>query len=170
MSYCWGSNVLWIHKILWKSLKQFFRKQKFLIFLLMWTTLHFEGRSKKKEETGNICMGTPDIEFEQDWSVGLDHGCARVAHCVTARWRNLSHYCRPLRQYDVRITCSDNREALTAAQTAHNLQKQAFIVHHWTSREASLRHSSGWGLKRFPSVAWFADPWFRRYVTWQTEN
>ena len=29
---------------------------------------------------------------------GVGHGCARVAHCVTARWRNLSHYCRPLRQ------------------------------------------------------------------------
>ena len=41
----------------------------------MWTTLHFEGRSKtyikKKKETGNICKGTPDIEFEQDWSLGL---------------------------------------------------------------------------------------------------
>ena len=37
----------------------------------MWTTLHFEGRSKKKRETENICKGTPDIEFEQDWSVGL---------------------------------------------------------------------------------------------------
>ena len=35
----------------------------------MWTSLYFEGRSKKK--TGNICKGTPDIEFEQDWSVGL---------------------------------------------------------------------------------------------------
>ena len=37
----------------------------------MWTTLNFEGRSKKKiknekMETGNICKGTPDIEFEQD--------------------------------------------------------------------------------------------------------
>ena len=31
----------------------------------------------------------------------LGHGCARVAHCVTARWRNFSHYCRPLRHYDV---------------------------------------------------------------------
>ena len=48
----------------------------------MWTTLHFEGRSKtnkkkrrrRKKEKGrqNICKGTPDIEFEQDWSVGLD--------------------------------------------------------------------------------------------------
>ena len=49
----------------------------------MWTTLHFEGRSKtnkkrrrrrkkEKKETGNICKETPDIEFEQDWSVGLD--------------------------------------------------------------------------------------------------
>ena len=46
----------------------------------MWTTLHFEGSSKqiekknkeRKGETRNICKGTPDIEFEQDWSVGLD--------------------------------------------------------------------------------------------------
>ena len=27
----------------------------------------------------------------------LEHGRARVAHCVTDRWRNVSHYCRPLR-------------------------------------------------------------------------
>ena len=27
----------------------------------------------------------------------IDHGYTRVAHCVTARWRNFSHYCRPLR-------------------------------------------------------------------------
>ena len=26
---------------------------------------------RKKRETENICKGTPDIEFEQDWSVGL---------------------------------------------------------------------------------------------------
>ena len=26
---------------------------------------------RKKKETGNICNGTPDIEFEHDWSVGL---------------------------------------------------------------------------------------------------
>ena len=30
----------------------------------------------------------------------IAHGCARVAHYVTARCRNFSHYCRPLRQYD----------------------------------------------------------------------
>ena len=80
----------------------------------------------------------------------LAHGCARVAHCVTARWRNCSHYCRPLHQYDVRFTCSDNREALTAAPTAHSVQKKAFRVHHWASREAKLRHSSGWGTEAFP--------------------
>ena len=26
---------------------------------------------KRKEKAENICKGTPDIEFEQDWSVGL---------------------------------------------------------------------------------------------------
>ena len=36
----------------------------------MCTTLNFEDRSKKKK-AGNICKGIPDIEFEQDWSVGV---------------------------------------------------------------------------------------------------
>ena len=31
----------------------------------------------------------------------LYHGCAKVAHCVPARWRNFFHYCRLLRQYHV---------------------------------------------------------------------
>ena len=48
-----------------------FQKINFLNFFLMWITLNFEGRSKKKKEAGNICKGTPDIEFEQHWSVGL---------------------------------------------------------------------------------------------------
>ena len=49
-----------------------FQKTKIFIFFLIWTrpTLNFEGRSKKKE-TGNICKGTPDIEFVLDWSIGL---------------------------------------------------------------------------------------------------
>ena len=37
----------------------------------MWTTLNFEGSSKTKKEAGDICKGTLDIEFEQDWLVGL---------------------------------------------------------------------------------------------------
>ena len=69
---------------------------------------------------------------------------------ATARWRNFSHYCRPLRHYDVWFTCSHNREVLTAAPTAHGVHTQAFRVRHWTSREASLRHSSGWGTESFP--------------------
>ena len=28
-------------------------------------------KKERKRETGNICKGTPDIEFEQDWSVGF---------------------------------------------------------------------------------------------------
>ena len=30
------------------------------------------GKKLKKNSSRNICNGTPDIEFEQDWSVGLD--------------------------------------------------------------------------------------------------
>ena len=40
----------------------------------------------------------------------LDHGCARVAHCVAARWRNFSYYRCPLRQYDVWFTCSEREK------------------------------------------------------------
>ena len=36
----------------------------------MWTTLNFDGRSKEKGQE-IFCKGTPDIEFEQDWSVDL---------------------------------------------------------------------------------------------------
>ena len=53
---------------------------------------------------------------------GLVHGCAIVAHCVTARWRNFSHYYRPLRQYDVWFTCFEHREALPGALTGHGVQ------------------------------------------------
>ena len=37
----------------------------------MWTTLNFEGKSKTKKWARDICKGTLDIEFEQDWLVGL---------------------------------------------------------------------------------------------------
>ena len=35
----------------------------------MWTTLNFEGRSKK--QAGHICKGILNIECERDWSVSL---------------------------------------------------------------------------------------------------
>ena len=37
----------------------------------MWTTLHFGEARKRKEQTEDIYKWTPDVEFEQDWSVGL---------------------------------------------------------------------------------------------------
>ena len=37
----------------------------------MWTTLNFQGRLKTKKRAGDICKGTADVEFEEDWSVGL---------------------------------------------------------------------------------------------------
>ena len=57
-----------------KIVEAVFQKTKIFNFSLIWTTLNFEGRSKtknKKRETGNIGKGTPDIEFQLDWSVGL---------------------------------------------------------------------------------------------------
>ena len=38
----------------------------------MWSTLNFEGRSKTKKRARDIYKGTLDIEYERDWSVGLD--------------------------------------------------------------------------------------------------
>ena len=48
-----------------------FGKMKILNFSLMRTTLNFEGRSKTKKRARDICKGTPDIECERDWLVGL---------------------------------------------------------------------------------------------------
>ena len=50
----------------------FFEKIEIFNIFLMWTTLNFGGSSKtEKKKADDICMGTPDIELEQDWSVGL---------------------------------------------------------------------------------------------------
>ena len=82
------------------------------------------------------------------WTYILKHGFARVAHYVPARWLNFSHYCYPLRPYDVfwaqRSTdrCADRTRC---TQTRVYSARGKCIVRHWTSREATLRHSSGWG-------------------------
>ena len=61
-----------------KIVEAVFQKTKIFHFFLMLTTLHFESRSKKKQKRKKkkgdrkYLQGDPDIEFEQDWSVGLD--------------------------------------------------------------------------------------------------
>ena len=91
------------------------------------------------------------------WRKRLDHGCARVAHCSTARWRNFSHYCCPLRLSYVfwaqRSTglCADSTRC---TQTRVYSARGKYIVRHWSRREASLRHSSGWGN-------WSVSPQYR---------
>ena len=40
-------------------------------FFLMWTTLILGVTRKRKEQAKDIYKGSPDIEFEQDWSVAL---------------------------------------------------------------------------------------------------
>ena len=37
----------------------------------MSTTINFRGREINKKKARDICKRTPDIEFEQDWLVGL---------------------------------------------------------------------------------------------------
>ena len=42
-------------------------------------------------------FSNPSFASPTSQALHLTHGCPRVAHCVTGRWRNVSHYCRPLR-------------------------------------------------------------------------
>ena len=106
--------------------------------------------------------------------IRLVRGCARVAHYVTAGWRNFSRYRRPLRQYDVWFSCSGHREALTTAPTADVVHKQGFRVEGWstyfsTEQVGRLRYVTAVDgrLKRFPSVAWFAHPWASAFIMWR---
>ena len=92
-----------------------------------------------------------------------------MAHCVTARWRNFSHYCRPLRHYDVWFTWSDNREALQPRRrhTVYTNKRLEFATEH----VGKLRYVTAveGELKRFPWVAWFAHPCSKRlfvYTVW----
>ena len=48
-----------------------FEKIEILNVFHMWTTLNFGGSSKTKKQAGDVCKGTPDVEFEQDWSFRL---------------------------------------------------------------------------------------------------
>ena len=47
------------------------RKSKFKIFFLCELNLILGVTRKRKEQAEDICKGTPDVEYEQDWSVGL---------------------------------------------------------------------------------------------------
>ena len=62
---------------------------------LTWETCPDRGSSPVRCVTGARATACSTVVDH------LDHGCARVAHFVTAWLRNFSHYCRPLRQYDV---------------------------------------------------------------------
>ena len=86
-------------------------------------------------ESGSLCMT-------------LTHGCARVAHCVTARWRNFSHYCRPLRHYDVwlRVLITEKHWQQCRQHTVYRNKRLEFA----TELIGKLRHSSGWGTEAFP--------------------
>ena len=110
-------------------------------------------------------MRTLYIEYERDRSVGLDHGCARVTHCVTVRRRNFSHYCRPLRQYDVSLTCTEHREALTArgqhtAYTNKRLQCKDEVHISPLNKQGGFVTSQQQmgGLKRFPLSSVISAP------------
>ena len=47
-----------------------FEKMEILNFFLCELPLIFGVARKRNEQAENICKGTPDVEFEQDWSVG----------------------------------------------------------------------------------------------------
>ena len=88
----------------------------------------------------------------------VGHGCARVAHCVTARWRNFSHYCRPLRHYDVwlSVLITEKHWQPPRQHTVYRNKRLEFA----TEQVGKLRYVTAvdGGLKRFPWVARFAHP------------
>ena len=53
-----------------KIFRAIFEKMKILNFFLCELPLNLGVARKWKEQTEDIYKGTPDIEFEQDWSVG----------------------------------------------------------------------------------------------------
>ena len=63
MSYCWALNVQNLIKIV-EAIEIF-------NFFLCELPLILRVDRKRKKRAGDICNGTPDTEFEQDWSVGL---------------------------------------------------------------------------------------------------
>ena len=91
----------------------------------------------------------------------LGHGCARVAHCVTARWRNFSHYCRPLRHYDVwlRVLITEKHWQPRRQHTVYRSKRLEFA----TEQVGKLRYviAVDGGLKRFSWVAWYTHPCVR---------
>ena len=55
-----------------KNVGAIFEKIKIFNYFLCGQPLILrEDRKRKKRGVGDICKGTPDTEFEQDWSVGL---------------------------------------------------------------------------------------------------
>ena len=55
-----------------KIVRAIFEIIEILNFFLCELPLILGVARKQKKQAGDICRGTPDIEFEQDWSVGLD--------------------------------------------------------------------------------------------------
>ena len=84
-----------------------------------------------------------------------------MAHCLPAWWRNLSRYCCPLRQYDVfwaKKSTDRRADSRRCTHTSDYNSRVKYIVRHWASREASLRHSSGWGTEAFPLSSGICAP------------
>ena len=125
------------------------------------------------DRTRTLCVRSNDIisrntvglrKFLYNLIYYLIHGCGRVAHCVTARWRNFSHYCRPLRHYNVwlRVLITETHWQPRRQHTVYRNKRLEFA----TLQVGKLRYVTAvdGGLKRFPWVAWFAHPWVIRYT------
>ena len=78
----------------------------------------------------------------------VGHGCARVAHCVTARWltspTTAAHYVSMTS--DLRVLSTEKHwppaDNARCTQTSVFSARTKYIVRHWTS--------SGWGTEAFP--------------------
>ena len=100
----------------------------------LFNKLHYTEWSKKPPMLSTVCCAGWQTDYSSRWNpypeprdLGtVEHGCARLAQCVTTRWRNFSHYCRPLRlNYVYWAQRSTDRP-----WTAYGVYKQALTVFH----------------------------------------
>ena len=122
--------------------------EEILNFFLMWTTLNFGGRSKKKKWAKNICRGTLDIECEWEWSVGLG--------ATLGDGQKIRNYFSSFREFSGKswnchilgLQCSINPQNLFKIVGAI-FEKIKFFFHMWTTlnfRGRGITKKTAWDI------------------------
>ena len=126
---------------------------------------HVARRSSSKASATSftfvhLLMFSPSCSWIIVYTTGAQKWHIVSLHCDVTTPTTVAHY--------VSMTCSEHREALTAAPTAGGVHIQAIRVQGWsrptwcaTEQVGRLRYVTAvdGGQKHFTWVAWFAHPW-----------